>query len=61
MLTLAYIGPGAGFAVMGSFAILLAALLLGLLTLISLPFRLLIGVFRKKPTGRFRRDRKSVV
>jgi predicted AlkP superfamily phosphohydrolase/phosphomutase len=55
MPTLAYIGPGAGFAVIGSFAILFAALLLGLFTLASLPFRLLAGLFRRRPSGRFRR------
>ena len=55
MLLLSYIGPGAGFAVMGSFLILFVALALGLLTLFSLPFRLLIGMFRRRPRGRFRR------
>jgi len=55
MLTLAYIGPGAGFAAMGSFMILFAALALGLLTLFSLPFRLLFLLFRQRAKGRFRR------
>ncbi len=53
--TLAYIGPGAGFAVMGSFLILAAAVALGLLTLLTLPVRLLAALFRKGPAGRFRR------
>lgn len=53
--SLAYIGPGAGFAVMGSFLILFAALALGLLTLFSLPFRLIVNLFRRRPRGRFRR------
>jgi len=52
---LAYIGPGAGFAVMGSFLIFIAALALGLLTLLTLPVRLLATLFRRAPKGRFRR------
>ena len=52
---LAYIGPGAGFAVMGSFLIFIAALALGLLTLLTLPVRLLATRFRRAPKGRFRR------
>ena len=52
---LAYIGPGAGFAVMGSFLIFVAALALGLLTLLTLPIRLLATLFRRAPKGRFRR------
>lgn len=55
MFLLAYIGPGAGFAAMGSFLILFAALALGLLTLFSLPFRLLVSLFRRRVRGRFRR------
>jgi predicted AlkP superfamily phosphohydrolase/phosphomutase len=55
MVFLAYIGPGAGFAVMGSFLIFIGALLLGLLILLSMPFRLLIALFLKKAQGRFRR------
>ncbi|MEI6212003.1 MAG: alkaline phosphatase family protein [bacterium] len=55
MNMLAYIGPGAGFAVIGSFAILLVALGLGVLTLVSLPFRLAIGLLRRRPAGQFRR------
>lgn len=51
----AYIGPGAGFAVMGSFLIFFGALLLGLLILLSLPFRLFIALFQKKVKGRFRK------
>jgi len=52
---LCYIGPGAGFAVMGSFLIFFGALLLGMLILLSLPFRLLAALFRRGPHGRFRR------
>jgi predicted AlkP superfamily phosphohydrolase/phosphomutase len=53
--SLAYIGPGAGFAVMGSFLILLAAIALGVLTLLTLPFRLLLALLRKAPKGMFKR------
>ncbi len=55
MMIFAYIGPGAGFAVMGSFLIFFGALLLGLLILLSMPFRLLISLFLKKAKGRFRK------
>ncbi len=51
----AYIGPGAGLAVTGSFLILLAALALGLLALLTLPARLLWALLRRPPEGRFRR------
>lgn len=52
---LAYIGPGAGFAVMGSFLILLAAVVLGGISLLTLPARLLVALCRKPPRGTFRR------
>ena len=55
MMFLAYIGPGAGFAVMGSFLIFFGALFLGLLILLTLPFRLVFSLFRKRPRGAFRR------
>lgn len=51
----AYIGPGAGFAVMGSFLILIAAALLGVFSLLTLPLRLLVGLWRRPPAGEFRR------
>ena len=43
VLPLAYIGPGAGFAFLGSFLILLAAIGLAALAIISWPFRLVLG------------------
>ena len=55
MMFFAYIGPGAGFAVMGSFLIFFGALFLGLLILLSLPFRLVFSLVRKRPRGAFRR------
>jgi predicted AlkP superfamily phosphohydrolase/phosphomutase len=53
----AYIGPGAGFAVVGSFFLLLWALALGAFTLISYPLRLLWRTIRRRslPTGPVRR------
>jgi predicted AlkP superfamily phosphohydrolase/phosphomutase len=45
---IAYIGPGAGFAFLGSFLTLLGGLLLGLLSLLSWPFRLIL----RAATGR---------
>ena len=51
----AYSEPGAGFAAMGSILILFAAIALGLLTLLALPFRLLPVLLRKAPKGVFRR------
>jgi predicted AlkP superfamily phosphohydrolase/phosphomutase len=45
----AYIGPGAGFAFVGSFFILLWAILLALFTLVSYPFRLLWRSLRRAP------------
>ncbi|MBI1786695.1 MAG: alkaline phosphatase family protein [Acidobacteria bacterium] len=40
-LTLAYIGPGAGFAFLGSFLSLLAGFLLSVLSIVAWPFRML--------------------
>ena len=39
---LAYIGPGAGFAFLGSFLTLLGGLLLGLLSVLMWPFRMAV-------------------
>lgn len=44
----AYIGPGAGFALISSFLTLLLSFFLALLSLLTLPFRLLIGIFRRR-------------
>lgn len=48
MLPLGYIGPGAGFALMGSFLVLFAAIALAILALAALPVRMLAGLFRRK-------------
>jgi predicted AlkP superfamily phosphohydrolase/phosphomutase len=45
----AYIGPGAGFAFIGSFFMLLWALALAVFTLVTYPFRLLWRALRKRP------------
>lgn len=46
---LAYIGPGAGFAFVGSFLILFVAVLLAMISILSFPFRLLFrSIFRKR-------------
>ena len=52
---MAYIGPGAGFAVVGSFLILFAALALAFLSLLSLPLRMAANLFRRRAKGRFRK------
>ena len=39
---LAYIGPGAGFAFLGSFFTLLGGILLGLVSILMWPFRMAI-------------------
>src|SRR5436190_9442878 len=49
----AYIGPGAGFAFLGSFLTLLGGLFLGAVSLLTWPFRMLwrlatVGKFYKK-------------
>jgi len=45
-VSLAYIGPGAGFAFLGSFLTLLLGLFLGFVSLLLWPFRMLWGVIR---------------
>ncbi len=46
-----YIGPGAGFAFLGSLFLMLLAAGLALLSMLLLPLRLLLRLFRKRPTG----------
>jgi predicted AlkP superfamily phosphohydrolase/phosphomutase len=48
--TLAYIGPGAGFAFLGSFLLLLGAMGLVILSVLSWPFRALVRVARHPRT-----------
>ena len=51
MLIIAYIGPGAGIAFLGSFLILLVALVLSLLSLLTWPFRFVVLWFRRRRLG----------
>ena len=46
--TLAYIGPGAGFAFLGSFLSLIAGFFMGLGSLLAYPFRVLWAVVRRR-------------
>jgi len=58
---LGYVGPGAGFAFLGSVAVLLAALLLAVLSVLFFPLRIAIGLLlRPRPRGR-RMARRIVV
>ena len=58
----AYIGPGAGFAFVSSFLVLLLAVLLAVFSLLSWPLRLLMRlVFKGKGRGRQKTDISRVV
>ncbi len=53
MITLAYIGPGAGFAFVGAFLMLLAAVAASLLSLLTWPLRLVAArLLRRRPAHR---------
>lgn len=58
---LSYIGPGAGFAFLGSFLILIVALLLALLAIASWPFRLLISASIRRTSKREKTPVKRVI
>jgi predicted AlkP superfamily phosphohydrolase/phosphomutase len=58
---LAYIGPGAGFAFLGSFLILLAAVGLALLAILSWPIRLIAGFFLHPTKRRTKTNTRRVV
>lgn len=58
----AYIGPGAGFAVLSSFLVLALSCFLALLSLLLWPFRLLLrSLRRRRPTTRTGVDRVVIV
>ena len=57
----AYIGPGAGFAFVSSFFILLITFFLALLTFLFWPIRFLVKTFRKKRPLHTKYDVKRVV
>lgn len=62
LLHTAYVGPGAGFAFLGSFLILFSAFALVLAALISWPFRMLLRVvFRRKRPQRKTDTRRVIV
>ena len=58
--TLAYIGPGAGFAFLGSFLSLLAGFVLSVGSLLLWPFRMLLRVLRRRKGFRHARIRKLI-
>jgi predicted AlkP superfamily phosphohydrolase/phosphomutase len=57
----AYIGPGAGFAVLSSFLVLALSFLLALLSLLLWPFRLVLKALRGRSTRRSDVDRVVVL
>jgi predicted AlkP superfamily phosphohydrolase/phosphomutase len=57
----AYIGPGAGFALLGSFAVLLVTLLLALAAVLAWPFRALWRALRRERPAKPRIRRLIVV
>lgn len=59
-LQLAYIGPGAGFAFLGSFLTLLTSLVLSVASLLAWPFRMLWLLIRRKQGYRKARVKKLI-
>ena len=57
----AYIGPGAGFAFLGSFLTLLTGLFLGLVSVLSWPFRVVWRSVRHRSSYKRARVRKVIV
>ena len=57
----AYIGPGAGFALVTSFAVVLVALLVAILAVLTWPFRMLWRQIKKPKRGKSRIRRLIVV
>ena len=58
---LAYIGPGAGFALVSSFFVLIVAFLLALFTILTLPVRTIYLFFRRRKTRKSTRARRVIV
>lgn len=48
----AYIGPGAGFALVGSFFVLFTTIVLAVVALVAWPFRTLIRILRRRPRAK---------
>ena len=59
-LHLAYIGPGAGFAVLGSFLSILLGLLAGAVSLLTLPFRIAWKVITRRGLSASAKARKLI-
>ncbi len=57
---MAYIGPGAGFAFLGSFLTLIAGFVLGLVSFLSWPFRMLSRLLRRRKGFRHARVHKVI-
>ncbi|RMG46477.1 MAG: nucleotide pyrophosphatase [Acidobacteria bacterium] len=57
----AYIGPGAGFALLSSFLVVFTTILLVIVTLLVWPFRALYRLIRRRPRARSRIRRLIVV
>ncbi|MHC4130885.1 MAG: alkaline phosphatase family protein [Planctomycetota bacterium] len=57
----AYIGPGAGFAVVGSFLVMFTALLSGLLVIFTFPFRYIFRTIRGRRAFARSRTKKFVI
>src|SRR5262245_47671696 len=57
---LAYIGPGAGFAFIGSFLTLIAGFFLSMLSLLLWPFRLLYQAIRQRQGFKHARIKKLI-
>lgn len=57
----AYVGPGAGFAVLGSFLSVLAALVAGFVSLLFWPFRWVARSIRRRRAGRKARVKRIIV
>ncbi len=57
----AYIGPGAGFALVTSFAVVLVALVVAILAILTWPFRMLWRAIKKPKRGKSRIRRLIVV
>lgn len=58
--SLAYVGPGAGFAFLGSFLALLMGFVLGLLSLLAAPFRMLLRLATRRHGYKRARIRKLI-
>jgi predicted AlkP superfamily phosphohydrolase/phosphomutase len=56
-----YIGPGAGFALLGSFAVILATVFVAFAAILAWPFRMLWRFLTRKPRGKARVRRLIVV